>query len=511
MKNSKPYFKSVPEKETARMSREFVALLGKGELDSTPNTIRMIFYMSPYVDFDGKVHMKKEEIKRILNVDMKSFKFAYKRALKNELIEEKNGCIYSLVHTFQKSSDFTFIPNFKRLVSGNFPSLKLRTMQLFAYFMSSKPKGYHRVNFENLYRNKLHTSDNGLDYFHDAKELISALVELLKYDLIEIRLTSLGTTLDKQNIKYHRALLEEYVGIYTTTEKDSFSKHRKIRTSLNRVHTIDVNLSSSLTEEKVKVKASEQELNLLLQEHYSGADLLKVNTINGLIGYKNELYKAVGLTGIGLYRESISTYLSEKWQLIDLHDARDFGLQDHYMNYYLLPAIEDVLLQVAKEIKAMKNPRPSIKFSTPFGNLSFNEVSGLLSFYNKYASKNHIVIFENQLHQLGISQEDLNKILLPWFNIYEVARYVQIELVHQYDIQLSKSDLRAFTYEAAKEYLLTQKEKYEKYITQFKNSQSLYYDVAVSGESFSIHLDNAAATKRSSRLEDFTNWLEEKA
>lgn len=508
MKTLKPNFKFETEKETARMSREFVALLGKGDLNSTTNTIKMMFYMSPYVDFDGKVHMKKEEIKRILNVDMKNFKFAYKRALKLNLIEEKKGCIYSLVHVFKKSSDFTFIPNFKRLVSGNFPSLKQRTMQLFAYFMSSKPKGYHRVNFENLYRNTLHTSDNGLDYFHDAKEVISALVELLKFDLIEIKLTSSGTSLDSKNIKNHKAFLEEYVGIYTTTENNLSSKQRKIRTSSNRVHTIDVRLSSSLTEEIVKVKASEQELNLLLQDHYSGTDLLKVNTVMGLIGFKNELYKGVGLTGLTLYRESISTYLSEKWQLIDLHDTRDFGLQDQIMNHYLLPAIETVLLQVAKEIKATNNPRPSIKFSTSFGSLSFEEVSGLLSFYNKYASKNHIVIFEYQLHQLDISQEDLNKILLPWFKIFEVARYVQVEVVHDYDIQLSKSDLRTFTYQAAKEYLLTQKEKYEQYISQFKNSQYLYYEIAVSGETFNTHLETPISTNRSSKLEDFVSWLE---
>src|SRR5690606_14915678 len=382
-------FKSTPERETARLSREFVACLGRGDLNSTPNTIKMVFYMSPYVDFDGKIHMKKEEIKRILNVDMKRFKFAYKRAISSALIEEKNGCIYSLVHTFKKSSDFTFIPNFKRLVSGNFPSLKMRTMQLFAYFMSSKPKGYHRVHLENLYRNKLHTSDNGLNYFHDAKEVISALQDLLKFDLIEMKLTSTSTVLNNKNRKYHKALLEEYVGIYTTTENDKCSTQRKIRTSSYQFHTIDVKLSSSFTEEKVEVKASEQELNLLLQSHYSGTDLLKQNTIHGLIGFKNELYKGAGLSGLHLYRDAVSVYLNEKWQLVDLHDSQEYGLQDQIMNHYLLPSIETVLLQIAKEIKEMKNPRPSIKFETSFGTFTLDEVTGLLNFYNKYASNNH--------------------------------------------------------------------------------------------------------------------------
>lgn len=480
-----------PELDYARVCREFARKYGNRESLATPTAFRMIFAISPYVDYKGLIQLKRFQIRNLLGVTDNFLEITLQSAIESGFIENRDGSFYSLVHSFEKSDKYIFIPNYTRLVDGNFPKIGHWPTRLFAYIMGTRPtQGVLRVHIENLYRNKLHTADNGIDYFQSAEQVVAALVELLKQDLIEIKLPSKKKSglivLNHRNVSEHLSLLENHVEIHETAEN---SRKKKTRTSKlkyeNDKHLLYIKLSASVTGDTTKVKASKSELDNVLKEYGYEVSLLRANTVKGIIGIKNELFRKSGEVGLAIYCNSLETYLENKSPILDIHDQKEFKLQSHFLNYYVLASVRYILLQIAKHIKTRSGVSKTESFQTVYGSLTLMEVQGLLNFYLDKSSANDLVVMEKHLYDLGISLVDLQDTSLAWSGIFDFANHVFAGLLEYHGVKLGKHELREFAYELATENLFTQKNKIETYLEKYRQTFVEYSGIAVGNGIFS--------------------------
>lgn len=479
------YETDISDIRYARISRSFVSSFSKNLIDITPTVFRMMFTVSPYVDVDREIKLYKFQIKQRLHLTLSSFKHALRVAIDAGIIEEKAGRLYSNVHTFEKTNKLTFIPNYERLVDGNFPKLGRWATRLFSYVLSSRIENAPlRVNIENLYDNTLHTAENGLVYMKSAKNVVATLIECLKADVIELRIPSRDDNkklilINQQNVQEHVSLLEQHVEIMNSSSvgEDILSK-KKVRTSKRKVendtHILYIYLAKSVTAKTTNVKASHTELDNILKENAYESSFLKSNTVNGIIGIKNDLYKAANSVGLAIYKKSLLDYCKEKMALIDVHDSEEFALQDHLMNYYVLVSIRKILLKAAEDISAASKSSLALPntFKTAFGSLTFSEVKKLLAYYNSKSSINHKVVFEKELLDLGISQTDLPADQTEWEPIFDEASHVHLSILSHFEQGLTRNELREIAYELAERTLLVQKEKYQQYLKDLVSVRS---------------------------------------
>lgn len=516
MELQKNEFKTYQGTERARLSSDFVKQYGNHSLNITSTAFQLILAIGPYVDYEGLIQLTKPQMRALLkDVSAQFFVRTLNSALKADVLEEVNGRLYSRVHTFKAMSEQTFVPHYKRFTEEKFPSVGERATRLFAYIMAAKPTDdYLVINIENLYRNKLHTAKNGIEYFHDAKEVVDALVKLLKNDLVEIRLPQKkgdDILLNAKNIADHRTVLEMYVEIKTVMDElTNKVVKRKTRTSVTKVnaetHVLYLKLSSSLTSSHAKVKASETELHALLRQYHYHIRLLNRDSVTGIIGLKNTLYEEAGKVGLALYRNALEQYLKEKLPVISSHDNKKFGVQDHIMNYYLLIAIKKVLLQAAREIKAMELPLHSPVFLTAYGELTEKELKGLMKFYTEKASINHLIIMEKELHDLRISLADVEKVKAPWNAIYDALKLEFITFVNPEVPLMNLASFREIAFTAAQEHLFTQKEKFEEYMKEIAASYSNAKEFPIASGNIDHY---PTATSRPKKI-NFYNWLEDR-
>ncbi len=479
------YETDISDIRYARISRSFVSSFSKNLIDITPTVFRMMFTVSPYVDVDREIKLYKFQIKQRLHLTLSSFKHALQVAINAGIIEEKSGKLFSNVHTFEKSNKLTFVPNYERLVDGNFPKLGRWATRLFSYVLSSRIENAPlRVNIENLYDNTLHTAENGLVYMKSAKNVVATLIECLKADVIELKIPSRDDNkrlilINQQNIQEHITLLEEHVEIMNSSspEGDNLSK-KKVRTSKRKVendtHILYIYLAKSVTAKTMNVKASHTEIDNILKENAYESSFLKSNTINGIIGIKNDLFKAASLVGLAIYKKSLIDYCKEKMPLIDVHDTEEFALQDHLMNYYVLVSIRRILLKAAEDISAASKAGMDLPntFKTAFGSLTFIEVNKLLAYYSTKSSINHKVVFEKELLDLGINQNDLPSEETGWSPIFEETSHVHLSILSHFEQGLTRPELREIAFELAERTLLVQKEKYEQYLKDLASTRS---------------------------------------
>lgn len=512
----KTKFHSTEKILLPRIKRELAADYGSNSIDATPTAVRMMFTVSPYVDYDGLIHLTKVQIREKLGVCSSFIARTLESAKHANFIEEREGRLYSLVHTFEKakSSEFKFIQNYSRLVDGRFPNVGKWAMRLFMYILGSSVSGRQVVKLENLYRNNLHTVDNGLNYFPDARRVVDALVRLLHHDLIQVEFPvpnkSERTVLNKENAELHRILLEEYAGIRQGCTADKENGTRKKRTSSlqSKNHLLVLSISESVTSSKERVKASQTELNLMLEENNYSVDLLRESTVTSIIGIKNALYFGAGEIGLSIYRKSFSQFLSQKMPLIDYYDQQEYKVYNHFINYYVLTSVQSVLLQVAKNsVLESKSTTPN-EFVTAYGTIKHKEVKGLLNFFNDRASRNHNVIMEKLLSDLNFKLHNLEETKLPWKKIFEKAAAIRFNFLVHENVQLPPRELRELTYELATNNLLHLEEKYREYVTQFINSKYPFYDVAKAAgfNHFSGDIPNDEPKKI-----QFYNWLEDRS
>ncbi|XKF86523.1 hypothetical protein LG289_17685 (plasmid) [Planococcus rifietoensis] len=480
-----PFETDIPDIIYARISRSFVSSMSKNEISITPTAFSMMFAISPYVDVDREIKLHKYQIKQLLRISQSSFNHTLQVAKNAGIIEEKRGKLFSNVHTFEKSNKLTFIPNYERLVDGNFPKLGRWATRLFSYVLSSRIENAPlRVNIENLYDNTLHTAENGLVYMKSAKNVVATLIECLKADVIELKIPSRDdnkklVSINKLNVEEHTALLEEHVEIMNSSslEGDSPSK-KKVRTSMRKVendtHILYIYLAKSVTAKTMNVKASHTEIDNILKENAYESSFLKSNTVNGIIGIKNDLFKAANLVGLAIYKKSLIDYCKEKMPIIDVHDSQEFALQDHLMNYYVLVSIRKILLKAAEDISSASKAGMDLPntFKTAFGSLTFIEVKKLLEYYNTKSSINHKVVFEKELLDLGINQNDLPSEETGWNPIFDETSHVHLSILSHFEQGLTRPELRDIAFELAERTLLVQKEKYEKYLKDLASKRS---------------------------------------
>lgn len=506
---------------TARLKKEIMADHGSGKKNTTPTSISLMLVVSPYVDIDGLIQLSKQHIRGLLKIDAHFFSRTLESAKEAGFIEERKGRLYSLVHTFKKSDQFTFIPNYTRLVDGKFPNLGKWAIKLFTYILSTHSSGFYIVNFENLYKNKLHTASNGLTYFPDARRVVNALVKLLEHDLIQIELPVFDNKnrviLDSTNTQDHRAMLETYVEIDSAKDNAAEKCHRKTRTSALKVkkHRLYIKVAPSVTSSKEKVQASRTEISNMLEDNNYSIDLLRENTITSVIGIKNSLFKAAGSVGLSIYRKSLSLFLSQKTPLIDFYEQQEFKVYNHFLNYYILESVQRIILQIAKDVKRNTGKEslsaPIGHFVTAYGTVSTEEVKGLLKFYNERSSHNHVIILEKNLNDLELDLQFFNSTEIPLKGIFMRATDIRNALREDTEVELSEEELIQVTYEAAEKNLLHQKERYENYVKQFIRSQNVFYDFILATDSFTAYqqrIHDEQIAKDTPKKIKFYNWLE---
>lgn len=455
-------------KYTARLKREVVQKHGAGKLKITKVAWNVFLYMSPHVDLDGRINISKQRVKTSLHLQKLQLDKAITRLIENNLLEEREGRLYSLAHSScGETSHYEFVENYSKWVKGGAMKLSPRTNQLLAHLISAKMPGKdYVVNFENLYQNTLHTNNAGINYFFEPAEVISSIMALLKEEYITVKLglNNKAHVLTGCNIAVETAILEHYIG-KSAKEKAERSKTSNLKRDK---HVLIFRLTSKFISNKEIVNSSKEELNSILMKNGSYIGSLQRITVSRLIKLKNELYKTVGEVGLAVYRESLEDYFSEKSFYIEYHDSKDYKLFNFIKDHYLLNHIQNTLLEIAEQIKVCDYIKPTTQFNTSFGVISHVQLMELLSFYYEHSSKNHLVLFEGALHEAGITLDDLKESTPRWNKPFFVVHTdLFIRLGASSANQLSQTEMRNLLKKAAEKKLLTQQKEYERYVGHY--------------------------------------------
>ena len=166
---------------------------------------------------------------------------------------------------------------------------------------------------------------------------------------------------------------------------------------------IEVRISKRLCSQNTKVIASEYELDQFALIHNFIAYNFPQEQRNYLFGVKNELFKLAGETGVLIYRRIIQKYFAKKNELVISHANKDKAT-NYFVDFFLLPEIGKILSDAALHQNIMQSITTNFKEILTNGYiLPIKDILGLVGFYTKKASDNHIMQLEGEFIKQAIS------------------------------------------------------------------------------------------------------------
>lgn len=418
--------KSVPV-SLAKPSREMVYSFGKGELPIAGSTMDFLMYLSPYIDLDGRVIIPLEQARYDLLMQSNTYNLVLREVIAHGLLVQKGNHYYSKfhIHTNGSSHEFNYIKLLAAYTSATVRGYSLRSKRLFYYFASwGWMATWKRISIEHLYQNKIQDDSKGIQYFDNFKQVSQALLDLVKDGLIEIKLPTGksellldSNTCDLENQFYQHFNFEE-------DERKKRTSHLK-----SVLHVLKIRISPTIAQQDIRVAASEKEFIQLAQAEHIAWDELQQDTVKYVISYKNTLYQVAGDTGLAIYRRSIQAFLKEFGDRVLHYDALD-KMANYFMDFYLLPEIKRVLVDVAYHQKWMKSGLLSASLYKTESTriiacntyqLNFNVIKGLLSFYQDKGSINHIICLDGDLLEHDIEYDDILIDRSAWLQIAKLA------------------------------------------------------------------------------------------
>lgn len=314
-----------------------VLSFGKGELPISASTMNLMMFVSPYVDLDGRIILDMAEVRQRLFVQHKTFHHALYQALEYGLIYEKEGYYYSNfhIHSTGDSEKAEYLKLLEVYTSPTLLNYSLNKKRLFYYFASVTTLGvWQRISIENMYKNELRHKEHGVKYFSSFKEMADSLLTLIQDGLLEVKLLSLGgMVLDSST-----PCLEDKFNAFFNVPKGV--RKPRISSTVISDQVISVRVSPNLiTEKEMEVIASQTELHELAESYMLDWTELRSDTINFIIGCKNDLYHHMGDTGVSIYRKALHAYISEFGPDILYYDLEEKKATTFFVDLYLIPAI----------------------------------------------------------------------------------------------------------------------------------------------------------------------------
>ncbi|AQQ55343.1 hypothetical protein [Planococcus lenghuensis] len=481
---------------TARLKSKVVREFGLNHRNIPKVAFNVFLMISPFVDLDGRIQADFEAVRRKLDIQRSQLKCALTRLETEGLIERRGDHYYSLAHTFGKSGETQFIQNYKKIVDGSMKKHSLRVNRLISYFLSAKMPGkVHRVKFENLYRNQLHTGLAGIDYFYDAKEAAAALLKLIQDDVISIWLGrgQDALLLPRGSGEEAEKALYSYLGL-TDSESPKRSRTSSIKAEN---HVLSIRLTDLFISEKVAVSANTAELDMMLNRYDLYIEELSEETIQQLIGAKNTLFNKVGETGLSIYRKAMESYCHENCFLASYHDDQEYKVYDVMRNNYLLKEIQSVLLEVA-ECNKRSGYVSSVQYETSHGTITHRHFEILLDYFLEIGTPEYEMFLRAALRDAGIQIELLVSTSGQWLRIQIRAEKLKANLLALSGDVMTDEECEEFLLSAAEKRLLIQQEEYNRLVER--------------------HLRIHFLTKWEPKLENskpepkvpFYNWLEDR-
>lgn len=164
--------------------------------------------------------------------------------------------------------------------------------------------------------------------------MASALITLIQDGLLEVKLHSMNGLV----ITSTTERLDEIFNSFFNIPEGSRKPHLTSVSSNNQV--ISVRVSPNLiTEKEMEVIASQTELHQLAESYMIDWTELRSDTINFIIGCKNDLYHHMGDAGVSIYRKALHAYMSEFESDILYYDLEEKKATTFFVDLYLIPAI----------------------------------------------------------------------------------------------------------------------------------------------------------------------------
>lgn len=178
---------------TAKMDRTLLRNFARKNLELSKTALNLLFFLTPLVDRDGKIHFDEDSVRREMVCDRRSFKNAFNELLETtfndkKLVTKENGYYVSHFHlaTNGHKSYLNHLPVFN---SAQFLNLTLNQTRLFMYVATLNVNNQDtKVVIENLYKNSLHDEDYGIGYYNSAQDMRNDLFYLVDNGFVSVRL-----------------------------------------------------------------------------------------------------------------------------------------------------------------------------------------------------------------------------------------------------------------------------------------------------------------------------------
>lgn len=459
----------------AKPNRKLVYDFGKGKLDISGSTMDFLMYLSPYIDLDGKIIIPLNQARFALSMQSNTYARVLREAKHHGLIVQIGKHYYSRfhIHTDGTSNELSYMKLINIYSSTKLHAYSLRNKRLFYYFASSTRMGdWGKIHIENLYRNKVHKEGAGVNYFESFHEISEALIKLIRDGLIEIKLYKNQTkNSHAQILTAETPLLEERFYSFFNYSKGQKKKRTSLRQSVERV--IQVRISSKVLNDELNLSASKTEfIQLADANHIAWNEMSSVN-INYIIGYKNDLFKVAGDTGLAIYRQSLQSFLKDNAYNL-LHLDRIDKVANYFMDFYILKEIRNILAGAAyynqKWIPSRITWKEDWKVIVCNNyQVDYKTIGELLMFYIERGSMNHKVLLDGDLMRLKIDYVQLTFNESEWLylqNAVEKEYEMQREHFQKADailrpIYINAKEWRIFMINCAEHGLFVKKDAFE--------------------------------------------------
>jgi len=465
----------------AKPNLKLVQAFGKGILDISGSTMDFLMYLSPYIDHDGKIIIPLDQARFALSMQTNTYARVLREAKYHQFIIQKGNHYYSQFHiiTNGSSSEFSYLKLINVYSSATLHAYSLRYKRLFYYFASSTRMGdWGKIHIENLYRNKIHKEGTGVNYFETFHEISEALLTLIRDGLIEIKLykNQLENT-HAQILTVDTPFLEERFYSFFDFSKGQKKKRTSLRQSIERV--IQVRISRKIVNDELKLSASKTEFIQIADENQIAWKEMSSVNINYIIGYKNDLIRVAGLTGLAIYRKSLQAFLKDNAYSF-LHFDRENKVANYFMDFYVLKEIRNILTGAAYHQKWMPcNISSAWKADWKVVvcndyQVDYKTIGELLAFYTERGSMNHKVLLDGDLMKMKIDYYQLTFNESEWLHLKQIVE-TEYEL-RRLDFQKADTILRPihvypkewrnFMINCAENGLFVKKEEFEQLLKQ---------------------------------------------
>ncbi|MED4353618.1 hypothetical protein P9265_14975 [Schinkia azotoformans] len=443
--------------KTAKLNRDIFKSIGNGSLNLSSSSIHIMTYVAKYIDgIDGRIYVNMEQVRKDLFMQPDTFKRAISELMQNEMLLFNDGFYYSGFHVLSNggTKESFYLRMLNAYTSPEVLNLSKNQQRLFYYIATMGMVGvYKTVNVENLYKNCLHDTRYGIQYFDSYRDFADALFELIEKGLVSVWLVNENKFINHTTSQFKEAF-------HTYCENDI--EGRKKRTSANRMHKIALKINDSIANDVSHNCANEAEFNYFAEQYQIVHQFIKIETKRYFINLKNVLTHSLGVAGLVIYRTALETYFRENEEMVLYYDMQDKAA-NYFKDFYLLKEVEKIIVGALTSACGEKGALAAA-VNYP---IQKELVDKLISFYSSEASPNHLICLDSDIESSGVSWlKIINQEAEFWKDLYDKIQDIYRFYCLQFTTDISKDDLRSF----ARMGLLTQREELKKAVNEMKKT-----------------------------------------